>query len=179
MASAAVPVVFPPVRIAAQSEQRGYEEMHADGGIATQVFTVPEAVLVSAVEDLDVPRSATDLHIIMNFNLTPQFQVVEDGTFPIIERSLSTLLKTHARSELNATYAFAERTGIGFRMTSIDLPTPEDLDPFEYNTEHMRALYQSGYERALAGEAWDERPPAARDGGPSHRWWPEWQRAGN
>jgi hypothetical protein len=168
IASASLPGVFPPVRIPVRSGDRFYEEMHADGGISTQFFAVPEGMLNTAAHGLQVPEGIADLYILMNTYLEPYFEVVDDRLFPIIERSLSTLLQTHARSDLNSTYAFTERVGIGFHLAAVDMSPDKDLGPFDFDTEHMRKLFRSGYERALARTAWSRQPPAARPVIPSH-----------
>ena len=41
-ASAAIPVAFPPVVIEVEANGRSYDEMHVDGGTASQVFVYRE-----------------------------------------------------------------------------------------------------------------------------------------
>ena len=38
LASASIPIIFPPVYIPVEVGGEIYEEMHVDGGVATQVF---------------------------------------------------------------------------------------------------------------------------------------------
>ena len=50
LASASIPVAFPPVYFPVVGDGKRYEEMHVDGGTATQVF------LYGFTSDLAMPR---------------------------------------------------------------------------------------------------------------------------
>ena len=41
IASASIPVAFPPVIIEVEADGKPYDEMHADGGTSTQIFLYP------------------------------------------------------------------------------------------------------------------------------------------
>ena len=47
LASASIPVGFPPVMIDVEVDGRRYQEMHVDGGTSNQVFFYPPAVKIS------------------------------------------------------------------------------------------------------------------------------------
>ena len=45
LASASIPIAFPPVKIRSRStDGRRYDEMHVDGGVATQIFLYPTGI---------------------------------------------------------------------------------------------------------------------------------------
>ena len=44
LASASIPVAFPPVIIEVETDGQRYDEMHADGGTSTQVFLYPVGI---------------------------------------------------------------------------------------------------------------------------------------
>lgn len=164
MASAAIPGAFPPIRISGQTAAgRPFEEMHGDGALISHVFTLPDAAMASFRGRRTAGAALTDIHMLMNLRLEPQFDLVEERPSAVVARSVSTLLKYPARRQVNATYDFARAAGIGFRVTSIETPAPEDVDTFEFDTAHMRVLYAEGFERARNGSAWSRVPPALAD----------------
>ena len=51
----------------------------------------------------------------------------------------------------------AKKTGIRFRMASIDVQIPYDMtDPF--NTSYMRTAYNLGYAKMESDSLWKDRP---------------------
>jgi len=157
IAAVSVPAVLPPVLIDVEAEGRHFQEMHADGGTSTQVFTVPEGLLAAA-NSLGIPqRKEAELYIVINNALIPEFEVTSNNTFVVGDRGLETMIKSQTRSMLDATYAFSKRARIGFHVASIDRSIPyRALDPF--NVDYMRALFKLGYDQALSGQVWKGAP---------------------
>ena len=159
IASASIPAVFPPVMIDVTVDGKRFQEMHADGGATTQLFTAPETLLASTRLDPHIKSKRIDLYIILNNMLDPEFEVVKSNTLAIAGRAYSTLIKTHARSAVNAAYTLTQRTGFGFNLTYIDQVVPYSIsDPF--NTQYMRRLFTIGYEKAQSVDFWNKSPPA-------------------
>ena len=164
LASASVPLMLPPVMIDATANGKRFQEMHSDGGAATQVFTAPESLLASAHVDPPLKPAKIELFIILNNAIDPEFSVVENSTFSVAGRAYSTLIKSHARATINATYGLTQRAGIRFNLAYLDEAVPYSMsDPF--NTTYMRRLFAIGYEKALSSKAWKRTPPAASDPG--------------
>ncbi|WP_287744774.1 patatin-like phospholipase family protein [Methylobacterium sp.] len=160
-ASASVPAVFPPMLIDAQAGNRAFQEMHVDGAVATPVFTLPEAYLA---QDGRVVRSRgrPNIFVIINGRIEPSFDLVQNRTFAIASRTLSTVGRTRARTTLASTLAFARRNGIGFNLTYIDRAIPEVAAQQGFDTAYMRRLFDDGYAKARAGALWETTLP--RDG---------------
>jgi hypothetical protein len=95
------------------------------------------------------------IYVIMNTRMTPEFRFVEAQLPTTLSRTVSTLLKAHAKATVLTTIEFARSTGIGFNMTHIDMELPKDLKP-GFNTEYMGAVYALGYSRAQAGNFWQK-----------------------
>ena len=157
VASASVPAIFPPVLIDVQAGGKHFQEMHADGGPSTQVFTIPEGLLSAASSRLLPKGTQADLYVVINNALFQEFKVTSNNTFAIGGRGLDTMIKSQTRGSLDATYAFTKRTGIGFHVASIDRAVPYSaLDPF--NAAYVRTLFKLGYDQAMSGHVWKTAP---------------------
>lgn len=160
IASASIPGLYPAVLIKARADGRMFEEMHSDGGSATQILTIPEGWIANAEEDEWPKGPKYNMYILVNNALMPEFALTTNNTFIVMARASSFLIKAQTRSALLATYAYAQKTGIRFHMASIDVPVSYDMtDPF--NTNYMRAVYNLGYAQMANGSLWKERPSFA------------------
>ncbi len=162
VASASIPGVFGPTFIEVQANGRSFKEMHVDGGATTQVFILPDVVLVNGMSSANSRRAPSHIWVILNNHITPQFEVVEAGLLPTISRSFSTLIKSSAKQTLFSTAEFVGRER--FNLTAIDQPFEDwlaahpDITP-GFNTPYMQALYRYGYEKARSGHTWTHEVP--------------------
>lgn len=157
IASASIPGLYPAVLIKATTGDRVFEEMHSDGGTATQFLTIPEGWLASAQDDPWPKGADLNMYIIINNALMPEFALTTNNTFMVMAKASSLLIKSQTRNALLATYAYARRNGIRFYMASIDVPVSYDMsDPF--NTNYMRAIYSLGYAKMAGGNLWKGAP---------------------
>lgn len=159
IASASIPVMFPPVMINVTVNDKRFQEMHADGGATTQLFTAPEFFLASTNITPPIRPETVDLYIILNNTLEPEFEAVKRSTLAIAGRAYSTLVKTHARSAVNATYTLTQRTGINFNLAYLEEVIPYAIDD-PFNTQYMRRLFTIGRDKALSAHGWRKSPPA-------------------
>lgn len=157
LASASIPGVFPAVLIKARAEGHEFEEMHSDGGSASQILTIPEGWMTSA-DKYRWPKGKTiNMYVIVNNSLMPEFATIRNNTFTVMARANSALIRAQTRSTLIATYMYAQRNGIRFRVASIDAQVEYNMiDPF--NTNYMRAVYNLGYARTASGTIWRDSP---------------------
>ncbi len=155
LASAAVPGAFPPVLIEVEAGGKRFAEMHADGGIGGQVFVAP-ASLMATNSDYKLP--ATQLYLVINCDLKPDFKVVERFVPSILSQSVAAAVQVDTRLILSLTYAFAKRGGIGFNVAAIpenfDVPSKGSFDP-----DYMRALFQTGYDLGHSALPFSAEPP--------------------
>lgn len=157
IASASIPGLYPAVLIKARAGERMFEEMHSDGGAASQILTIPEGWIADAEEGEWPEGPKFNMYILVNNALMPEFAMTTNNTFIVMARASSFLIKAQTRSALLATYAYAKKTGIRFRMASIDVQVSYDMtDPF--NTNYMRAVYNLGYAKMASGSLWKDRP---------------------
>jgi predicted acylesterase/phospholipase RssA len=157
IASASIPGVYPAVIIEAESGGRRFQEMHSDGGSASQVLILPQAILASTNPLVPGKRQNVDFHVIVNNALIPEFATTRNRTLSVIARAYSILLKSQTQSELAILYNYAKLTGARFHLATIDAQVPYSmLDP--YNASYMQAVYDLGYAGLAAGTLWKDRP---------------------
>jgi hypothetical protein len=157
IASASIPGLFPAVLIKARSGGQAFEEMHSDGGSASQILTFPEGWMADPKISAWPKSHKMNMYIIVNNSLIPEFSATRNNTFSVMARANSSLIKSQARNALMATYDYAQKNGIRFRVASINTQVPYRFtDPF--NTDYMRAVYRLGYAEMANGRLWKERP---------------------
>jgi predicted acylesterase/phospholipase RssA len=157
VASASIPGLYPAVLIKAEAEGHAFEEMHSDGGSASQILTIPEGWMAGSDKSDWHKGLKVNMYIIVNNALIPEFSTTTNNTFAVMARANSALIKAQTRSALVATYIYAQKYGIRFRVASIDTQVPYKMtDPF--NTTYMRAVYRLGYTKMANGSLWKDRP---------------------
>ncbi|WP_083635793.1 patatin-like phospholipase family protein [Rhizobium gallicum] len=156
IASASIPGVYPAILVKVRAGDTTFEEMHSDGGSVSQILTVPEGWMTSDNMPQWPRGLEINMYVIINNALMPEFSATRNNTFVVMARASSTLIKAQTRSALLATYAYAQRNNIRFRVASIDTQVKYDMtDPF--NTNYMRAVYNLGYAKMTSGSLWKER----------------------
>ncbi len=156
LASSSVPGAFPPVLIDVTSSGRRFAEMNVDGGIGGQFFVAPPALLAATAHDR---LPATQLYIVINSGLKPEFEVVRRSTEAILGQSVDLAVKVDTRLMLDRAYLFAKRSGVGFNVAGIpagfSVPNRGAFDP-----SYMRALFQTGYDLGKSASPFSAEPPA-------------------
>ncbi|MGO4704340.1 patatin-like phospholipase family protein [Microvirga sp. 2MCAF38] len=157
-ASASVPGVFQPMLINVAADGHAFQEMHVDGGLTSNVFTLPQNLLVRDPRLGGQQRGS--IYVLMNGKIEPSFAVVENSTGQIAGRAVTTMTQAQSRSTLHATAAFARQNGFRFNLTAIDSTVP-DGGATGFDTPYMRRLYEYGYAKAVSGELWSRTVPLA------------------
>lgn len=166
LASASVPVAFPPVLFEVEAGGKRYDEMHVDGGVALRVFYSGGVFSFSTLRAEDVagrgPGRET-IFIIHNGQLPPVPDATARSLRSIAARTFSSASKAAFVGDLFRIYGFALREQADFQWVTIpdgfELAGDEIFDPVR-----MGKLYEVGYQKALAGQQWVLEPPGlARD----------------
>jgi predicted acylesterase/phospholipase RssA len=157
LASASIPGAFPPVMIDVNLGGTPYQEMHVDGGTVTQVFLYPPSIRL----DQAVPRQRI-LYIIRNARMDADWASTERRTMTIAMRAIDSLTRTQGIGDLYRIFATTQRDGIDFNLTFIPatFSTPHTA---QFDTNYMRALYDTGLQSAKAGYQWQKSPPGFDD----------------
>ena len=157
LASASIPVAFPPVMIEVEAGGERYDEMHLDGGATTQVFWYPAGLDWALVTDRLRVRGKPQLYVIRNGTRLPPYQVTERSLLAIADRTFTTLFHTQGVGNIFQLHANAERDGMDFHLARI----PKDFEhpitePFD--KAYMGALFARGYELGRDGSPWKTEP---------------------
>jgi hypothetical protein len=164
LASASIPILFPPVYIPVEVGNDIYEEMHVDGGVATQVFLYGDILNIDDVVDAAGLSSIGPgrIYIIQNLKSIPLYESVKTNLAAIAKKTVSGLLTNQSIGDLYRIYTTAQREGIKFKLVYI--PSEFELQSSEmFDTVVMEQLFDLGYQMALSGDPWKNSPPGLKD----------------
>ncbi|MBW0147143.1 patatin-like phospholipase family protein [Marinobacter arenosus] len=153
VASASIPVAFPPVYIDVMIDGSRYSEMHVDGGIAAQAFIIPAWMNVgrrSEKEGLDRRRK---LFVIRNGTLQAHSTVVQPKINAIAGRSIGVLIKQQGIGDLIRIYSTAQLDDLEFNLAYIPADIKNDSAE-AFDPVYMRRLFDLGYSQAVTGYPW-------------------------
>jgi hypothetical protein len=146
MASAAIPGVFPPVRINVTVDGQEIEELHVDGGLAAQVFFAPQGLDLATYEKRFFGKARDHrMLLIRNGKMLPETNATEPRTLPLAARAISTLIKYQSMADISRIKRFFARPGSQFNAVGI----PEDFSLTTnslFDRDYMLALYKVGYQ---------------------------------
>jgi predicted acylesterase/phospholipase RssA len=155
LASSAIPGGFPPVLIDVEGNGKHFQEMHVDGGVGGQFFVAP-AALMASTSDYKLP--ATQLYVVVNSGLQPEFQVVDRSTPSILTKTVGAAVKVDTRLMIDRAYLAAKRSGVDFNVASIPVGfNAESRGPFDPG--YMGALFQAGYDLGKSATPFNSEPP--------------------
>jgi predicted acylesterase/phospholipase RssA len=158
LASAAVPGVFPPELFEATLDGKAYHELHVDGGLSVQIYLYPAAVSKAAQESGIVKPRKRQAYIIRNARISVEQTNTEVSSLGVLSKSYKKILQAQGVGNLYQIYQIANRDKVGFNLAFIgdDFNAPH---PTEFDQEYMQALYDYGFNKALAGYPWGKSPP--------------------
>ena len=164
LASASVPIAFPPVLFEVEAGGRLYDEMHVDGAVAATVFLHGGVIRPSLIREragLGVGRE--DIFVIHNGQLHGDPSPTPRSLRGITARVIEASGRAGVIGALFTIYAFAEREQASFHWVTtpegVEIPGTGDFDPAK-----MTELYAVGYKTALAGPVWSVDPPGLQGG---------------
>ena len=158
LASASIPGIFPPVYIQVQTpDGRSYDEMHVDGGASSQFFFYPsEFDWNEVLNRLDV-KGTPKIYVIRNGTFRAKYETVEASSLAILGRTANTMIRYQGIGDFFKIWSLAVRDGLetkaAFIRHDVDLGVaPEEV----FDPAYMQALFNFGYEQALAGDAFHD-----------------------
>ena len=157
LASASIPIAFPPVMIEVEVNGQIFDEMHTDGGVSRQSFIFHMASEEDAFEGLNIVGQP-HAYIIRNSKLETSWQTVDRRVYEIAGRSATSMVHTQGIGDLYREFLGARKFGFDFNLAYI--PQEFDVEAKElFDKEYMRALYRLGYDLAIDGYPWKKFPP--------------------
>jgi len=157
-ASAAIPVIFPPIDITVENNGIQYEELHVDGGTGSQVFVYPAAVDWKLITKKLKVQGEPKVFVIRNSFIGPNYNGINRKLMPIANRSIDSLIRTQGIGDLYQIWVLCERDGNDFNLAYI--PAEFTEEPSEgFDPVYMGKLYELGYQMARKGYPWINVPP--------------------
>ena len=158
LASASIPAIFPPVLFEVEADGERYDELHVDGGTASQVFLYPAELdwkyLLQKFEVKGTPKA----YVVRNSALVPDWKTIHPKILSIANESIDSLIRTQGIGDMYRIYLDCQRDGIDFNLAYIpedfDLKPKEDFDPV-----YMGKLFNLAYQMAINGYHWHKAPP--------------------
>ena len=158
LASASIPAIFPPVLFQVEANGMRYDEMHVDGGTASQVFLYPTALDWKHVIQKFEVKGTAKVYVIRNSFLKPDWETVYPKILPIANVSISSLIRTQGIGDMYRIYLDCQRDGLDYNLAYI--PRTFDLKPKEeFDPVYMGELFDLGYQMARNSYPWDKGPP--------------------
>jgi hypothetical protein len=123
LASASIPVAFPPVYFEVEAEGVGYEEMHVDGGLAHHLFLFGG---VLSKDFWDRTSHAFEhlppmpIYVIKNGYISGRYSEVDRRLMPIFLKTIDTLTTAQGLGDILRVYSFTKELNNEFSF--IHLP---------------------------------------------------------
>lgn len=159
LASASIPVVFPPVFFEVEAQGKRYDELHVDGAVGANVFYHGGVFRPSIIRE---HAGREDVFVIHNGRLAPMPSPTKRSLRGISLRSLEAAARSAVVGDLFRIYSATRQQQASFHWVTIpeniDLTRNEVFDP-----EQMQRLHAVGYQQALAGPEWATLPPGLWD----------------
>ena len=160
LASAAMPVAFPPSMFEVEAGGSKYDEMHVDGGVTTEVFFYGDIVdIPQAYETLGIKdKPQVRIFILRSGQIRHHYKPVDLKIFSIAGKALGSLTSTQAIGDLYRIYVIAQNLKIDYNYGSVpDEYVSNPKEPFD--PDDLKRLYDLGYKMAVSGFPWNKYPP--------------------
>ena len=159
LASAAMPVAFPPSMIEVEAGGSIYDEMHVDGGVTTEVFYYGDLIDIDqAHKTLNVKKPKVRIFIMRSGQLKHQYKEVDLKIFSIAGKAVTSLTSTQAIGDLYRIYTITQRDGTDYNLGSVPADyVSQAKEPFD--PDDLKRLYDLGYKIAISGYPWEKYPP--------------------
>jgi hypothetical protein len=160
LASAAVPVLLPPVYFDVVAGTRHYQEMHVDGGITREAFIGPPGLDWDAAAQALGTGHRVQFYVMRNGRASGEYMIMEPRTVPLGQHAMLQLTQSLGVGDLYRIYVRAQHEQARYHAAWIgsdfDAPWEDWGDP-----RYMRALFDYGYAQAVNGQVWHSEPPGA------------------
>lgn len=160
LASASIPIAFPPVMIMVEANGQRYDEMHMDGGTARQSFLFSFGVDMKVLAQR-LNTKGHKAYVIRNAKLASAWKNVDRNIFSIAGRAAASMIRAQGIGDLYREYMGTRQYEFDFNLALI----PEDFDVEEkelFDPVYMGKLFERGYNMAKDGYPWIKTPPGIK-----------------
>lgn len=161
LASASIPIVFPPVFFDVEANGQRFDEMHVDGAVGARVFYNEGLFSPAIIRERGRQGGAggrEDIFVIHNGQLFPVPRPTRRTILGIATRVLDATGRSAVIGDLFRIYSVARREDANLYWVTIpdgiEMASEEVFDPVG-----MTALFEVGYRSAAAGANWATAPP--------------------
>jgi hypothetical protein len=167
LASAAIPVMFPPSTFQVQADGKSYDELHADGGTLTQVFTTYKLLqgMQGAAKKMgiDPTKLKAKLYIIRNGYMSSRYKATKDDLASLAARCFDTIIDTQGIGDTYRIYTFMKQRGNDYNLAYIPADFVDESKEM-FDPAAMKKLFDRGYQDAVNGYKWHKAPPGIEAG---------------
>lgn len=163
LASASVPVLFPPVYIPVEVDGESYRQMHVDGGAREMVF-FPGFIqdFDKAIAEVGLSRAEVhgEIYVLFNGRIVARgtYEPVEPRALSVMEEFVRTLMRKNTTGSIYQIWVQGLIHGMDIHLTDIP-PEYKDLQSdMEFNPDDMKRLFDYGYNRSVNGQVWWTQP---------------------
>jgi predicted patatin/cPLA2 family phospholipase len=159
LASCSVPGMLPPVQFSVDVDGQKVTELHADGGVSSQIF-VPSVVFKTASRGgAAESESNGNLFAVVSGKLYPDANPVKQSILPILGATTGTIMYAHCRAELMSLYGQAKLAGMKYHLGALRQDLIINVDTsLTFNQEEMTKLYGEGVRDGVGGPRWRYDP---------------------
>lgn len=148
VASASIPVAFPPVMFNVEAGGGAYDEMHVDGSVTTQMLG---ALLIAGYDEVKTMK--TNIYILKNGRFADVPAQVSSKMWDIAGASFETLLTWQSYGDLYSFATLTHKFGAHLYLACIPYEFREPRKG-EFDLVYMRKLFYRGYRTALSEDPW-------------------------
>jgi predicted acylesterase/phospholipase RssA len=161
VASASVPIAFPPSLIQVRGGDKTFRELHVDGQTESAFVAVPQTLLYGRTPAQ--PTFPVRLYVIVNGSLSSSFTLTPRATLPIVARTMDVASKASLREVVITTAQFCKANGC--ELFVADLPPGIEDSGLDFSRAHIESLFNAGKAEIDAGVAWRTAPRKPADAG--------------
>ena len=165
LASAAIPGLFPPVRIPVTVDGKQLEERHVDGSVSNAVFfRAPFRTEEERVAEGEHWLNGTNVYLIVAGKIYADTDRVKLFSILIAADSITGLLYAQARGDLLRVYVNCIITGMNYHVAALPSAVEAPTSATDFKPEPMKKLFAEGRKLALGNDPWRLSPPGVEPG---------------
>lgn len=158
IASASLPIVFPPQYFEVEAQGQRHTEIHMDGGLSRQAFFHLNGARAGLSARPDGASVRLTAYLIRNGRVRSKYDAIRPTVVPIALRTIEALVSSEGVGDLYRIYSQTIEEQATFQLMMI----PEDF-PLKhqgmFDPEFMRRLFDLGRESIKSEHPWQSRPP--------------------